>query len=133
MIKQIRKLAATILGISVIALTATTSWALTVDELVGVWDMNYDMGQGNQTGTITITRNDDGSAAIRLNTQGGGASDASNIMIEGEELKFSRQINAQGQSLGVDYSARLVDGNLEGSFELDVPGLGTIPWTATRQ
>ncbi|MEQ8953134.1 MAG: hypothetical protein RL120_03305 [Gammaproteobacteria bacterium] len=114
-------------------LVTPVAMALTMDELVGVWNMSFDMGQGNQTGTITVSKNDDGSAAIRLDTQGGGASTANNIMIEEDELRFSRDINAQGQSLTVSYTARLVDGRLEGSFELDVPGVGATSWTASKQ
>lgn len=116
---------------------APAAQALTIDELVGTWNMSYDMGQGTQTGTITVSKNDDGSAAITLNTQGGGSSDASDIVIEGDVLTFSRNISAQGQSIGVDYTAELVDGQLQGTFELDLGGFGggggPTSWTATKQ
>ncbi len=122
-----------------VALLATVTFlfssaavALTVDDLVGTWNMTYDMGQGAMSGTIVISMNDDGSPAISLNTSGGGSSQASDIVIEGEEINFSRSVSAQGQSVGVDYTATLVDGKLEGSFELDLGG-GATPWTATRQ
>ena len=135
---RIQKLAAGAIALAALIL-APAAMALTVDELVGTWDMSYDMGQGAQTGTITISKNADGSAAIRLNTQGGGASTARSIKIEGDDLSFSRDINAQGQSIGVDYKAKLVDGKLQGSFELDLGGaappgaMGATPWTATKQ
>lgn len=127
--------------LAAVALFAVTpvALALTVDDLVGVWNMSYDMGQGAQTGTITVTKGADGMAAISMNTQGGGSSNASNIKIEGDELSFTRTINAQGQSLGVNYKAMLMDGKLQGTFEVDLGGAapaGSIPataWTATKQ
>ncbi|MDA0929578.1 MAG: hypothetical protein O2861_15995 [Proteobacteria bacterium] len=44
---------------------------------------------------------------------------------------FSRDINAQGQSLGVSYTAQLVDGRLQGEFELSIGG-GATTWTASK-
>ena len=85
-----------------VALLATVTFlfssaavALTVDDLVGTWNMTYDMGQGAMSGTIVISMNDDGSPAISLNTSGGGSSQASDIVIEGEEINFSRSVSAQ--------------------------------------
>ncbi len=117
-------------------LAAPAALALSVDELVGSWAMSYNMGQGNQTGTITVAKNADGSAAITLNTQGGGTSTAGDIAINGEELTFSRTISAQGQSIPVNYKAALVEGELRGTFELDLGGMdagGPVNWTATKQ
>lgn len=126
----------TIISFLTLALAAPAALALSVDELVGSWSMSYNMGQGNQTGTITIARNADGSAAITLNTQGGGTSEASDVAIAGDELTFSRTISAQGQSIPVNYKASLVDGQLQGTFELDLGGFdagGPVQWSATRE
>lgn len=117
-------------------LSPALAQALTVDDVVGSWAMSYDMGQGNQTGTITINKNADGSPAITMNSQAGGSSAASNVVIDGDEITWSRQISAQGQAIGVNYKAQLVDGKLEGTFELDLGGFGgggPTNWTATKQ
>jgi len=131
-----RKLLITIFSFLTLTLAAPAALALSVDELVGSWSMSYNMGQGDQTGTITVAKNADGSAAITLNTQGGGSSEASDVAIVGDELSFSRTISAQGQSIPVNYKAGLVDGQLQGTFELDLGGFdagGPVQWSATRQ
>jgi|GEM_PF-2854168 len=131
-----KKSLVTLFSFLTLLLTTPAAMALSVDELVGSWAMNYNMGQGNQTGTITVAKNDDGSAAITLNTQGGGTSNASDISIEGEEISFTRTISAQGQSIPVKYKASLVDGELQGTFELDLGGMdagGPVSWSASRQ
>ena len=137
--KFVQKTASSLLALAALITFAPAAMALTVDDLVGVWNMSYDMGQGAQTGTITVTKNADGSAGITMNTQGGGTSTARNVMISGEEVTFSRDISAQGQSLGVNYKAHIMDGKLMGVFEIDLGGAapaGSIPptnWTATKQ
>lgn len=125
-------------ALAALLVVVPTSMALSVDDLVGVWNMSYDMGQGAQTGTITVTKAADGSAAITLNTQGGGSSTARNVMIDGDNLSFSRDISAQGQSLSVNYKAHMMDGKLMGTFEVDMGGAapaGSAPatsWTASK-
>jgi hypothetical protein len=128
----------------VIAVTATLVFAqsLSLDQLIGTWDLTYDMGQGQQSGTIAISSNDDGTPKITMSTTGGGDSEASNIEIDGDTLKFTREVSAQGQGLAVNYEARLVDGKLDGSFEVDLSELGgagaagglggPTEWTATK-
>jgi hypothetical protein len=128
----------------VIAVTATLVFAqsLSLDQLIGTWDLTYDMGQGQQSGTIAISSNDDGTPKITMSTTGGGDSEASNIEIDGDTLKFTREVSAQGQGLAVNYEARLVDGKLDGSFEVDLSALGgagaagglggPTEWTATK-
>ena len=118
---------------------AQNAEALTLDALLGTWNMTYDMGQGPQTGTITISRSDDGGPRIAMSTTGGGSSEARAISIAGDTITYVRDVSAQGQSITVNYSARLIDGKLEGSFELDLGALagaaaglgGPTAWTAT--
>jgi len=106
--------------------------SLELSELLGTWTMSYNMmGQGQATGTITISQADDGSARIVVSSAAGGNSEAKNIEINGDTLSFSRDINAQGQSLSVTYTAQLVAGELQGEFELSIGG-GATDWTATK-
>ena len=133
---QQRKFFISVFSILSLLVLTPAAFALSIDELVGSWAMTYNMGQGDQTGTITIEKSADGSPAISLNTQGGGTSNASDIAIEGDELTFSRTISAQGQSIPVKYTSTLVDGKLEGTFELNLGGFdagGPVSWTATRK
>lgn len=104
---------------------------LELSELLGTWTMSYDMGQGPATGTISISEAEDGSAKIVVSSAAGGNSEARDIEIAGDTLSFSRDISAQGQSLGVSYTAQLVDGKLQGEFQLSIGG-GATPWTASR-
>lgn len=118
---------------------AQDSGELTLDQLVGTWSMSYDMGQGAQTGTIVISE-EDGAPKITMSTTAGGDSEARDIKIEDGSLMYSRDINAQGQALSVDYTAKLMDGKLEGTFEIDLGALGgaagglggPTAWTATK-
>ena len=113
---------------------------LELDALLGTWNMSYDMGQGAQTGTITISKHDDGSPMIAMSTSGGGQSEARDIEISGDTLTYSRDVSAQGQSITVHYTAKLMAGKLAGSFELDLGGLGAAAgglggptqWSATK-
>lgn len=128
-----------------LVLTATLAIAqdsapLDLDQLLGTWNMTYDMGQGPQTGTITVSKNDDGSPKIVMSTTGGGESEARDIKFEGDSVMYSRDVSAQGQSLVVSYTAKLMEGKLEGSFELDLGDLagaagglgGPTQWMATK-
>ena len=98
-----------------LAATATAATAqnatLKVDDIVGVWNMAYTSGE---SGTFTITKNDDGTAKIVVQTTAGGQSEARDIRIEGDTVSFARDINVGGQAGSVNYTARLVDGKLEG-------------------
>ena len=130
--------AALVLGANLSIAQDTAS--LDLDQLLGTWNIVYDMGQGQQTGTITVTKNDDGSPKIAMSTTGGGASEARDIRIEGDTITYVRDVSAQGQSLSVSYSAKLVGNVLEGSFVLDLGefagaagGLGgPTAWKATK-
>ena len=136
----VRGIFAVTFTLAAVSAAAQGSAALSLDQLIGTWDMSYDMGQGPQTGTIAVSRNDDGSPKIMMSTTGGGNSEARDIRIEGDSITFARDVSAQGQSLSVSYMARLVDGKLDGTFELDLGDLagaagglaGPTAWMATK-
>jgi hypothetical protein len=132
-----RSIVATILTLAV---TSASAQSLSLEQLLGVWAMSYDMGQGAQTGTITVSRDDSGGPKIMMSTTGGGDSEARDIKIEDGKLMFTRDVSAQGQNLSVSYTAMLVDGKLDGSFEVDLGALGgaagglggPTAWEATK-
>lgn len=128
------------LGLAAVIAGAQSADSLDLESLLGTWNMAYDMGQGPQTGTITISRHDDGSPMIVMSTSGGGQSEAHDIELSDDTLTYSREVSAQGQGITVHYSAKVMDGKLEGSFELDLGALGVAAgdlggpteWTATK-
>jgi hypothetical protein len=123
----------------VTAASASAQSSLNLDQLLGTWNMSYE-NQGQQTGTIMISRNDDGTPKIMMSTTAGGDSEARDIKIDGDTLTYARDVSVQGQSLAVSYMAKLVDGKLEGTFDLDLGDFGAAagalgeptPWMATK-
>jgi hypothetical protein len=101
------------------AATAQAAATLKVDDLVGVWNMMYESGEG---GTFTITKNADGTPKIVVQTTQGGQSEANNIVINGDTLTFARTINVGGQAGSVNYTAKLVDGKLQGTGLVNLGG-----------
>lgn len=93
--------------------------ALKVDDIVGVWNMMYESGEG---GTFTITKNADGTPKIVVQTTQGGQSEANDIVINGDTITFARTINVGGQAGSVNYSAKLVDGKLQGTGLVNLGG-----------
>lgn len=106
--------------LAAIAATATAQIpALRVDDIVGVWNMMYESGEG---GTFTITKNDDGTAKIVVQTTQGGQSEAKDIVFNGDTVTFARTINVGGQAGSVNYTAKLVDGKLQGTGLVNLGG-----------
>jgi hypothetical protein len=106
-----------------LAVTATAATAqnatLKVDDIVGVWNMMYESGE---SGTFTITKNADGTAKIVVQTTAGGQSEANSIAINGDTITFARTIDVGGQAGSVNYSAKLVDGKLQGTGLVNLGG-----------
>jgi hypothetical protein len=125
---------------AVLALAAAPAIAqapLKFDDLVGVWNLMYDDGQ---TGTFTMSKNPDGTPKIVVSTMAGGESVAKDVAIKGDTITFARDINAQGLTGSVTYTAKLVDGALKGTGDVKLaaggagaPGAGMpTPFTATK-
>ena len=92
-----------------------------VDELVGTWNRAYESGT---SGTFTITKNADGTPQIVVMTDQGGQSTARDVVITDDTITFARDINLQGQTGSVNYSATLVDGSLQGTGEVNLGAPG---------
>jgi hypothetical protein len=119
------------------ALALAQGSQLRLESLLGVWNLTYEGGQ--TTGTLTISKKADGTPAIKVSTSQGGESEARDIAIKGDTLTFARDINVQGQTGSVSYTAKLVDGKLQGTGEVKLgggggggPGGGATPFTATK-
>ena len=119
---------------AVLALTAApvmAQAALNFNDLVGKWSLMYDDGQ---TGTFTFSKNDDGTPKVVVSTMAGGESVAKDVVVKGDTITFTRDINVQGLTGSVTYTAKLVEGALKGSGNVklgDADGMVT-PFTATK-
>ena len=111
---------------------------LHLESLLGVWNLTYEGGQ--TTGTLTISKKADGTPMIKVSTSQGGESEARDIVIKGDTISFARDINVQGQTGSVSYTAKLVEGKLQGTGEVKLGGNGgggpgggaPTPFTATK-
>lgn len=104
---------------------------LNFNDLVGVWNLTYEDGQ---TGTFTFSKNPDGTPKAVVSTMTGGESVAKEIVINGDTITITRQIDVQGLVGSVTYTAKLVEGALKGAGEVklgDMP-IPPTPFTATK-
>lgn len=111
-------------ALSMIAVVAMAQSAtmLRLDDVLGVWNLTYEDGQ--TTGTFTISKTDDGKPMIKVSTSAGGESEAKDVMIKGDTITFTRDINAQGLTGSVTYTAKLMDGKLVGTGDVKLGGGG---------
>jgi len=105
--------------------------ALNFNDLVGVWNLTYDDGQ---MGTFTFSKNADGSPKAVVSTMAGGESTAKDVVVKGDTITFTRDINVQGLTGSVTYSAKLVSGELKGtgSVKLGDGDAMPTPFTAKK-
>ena len=117
-----------------VAMTAAPAMAqapIDFNNLVGAWNLMYEDGQ---MGTFTFSKNADGTPKVVVSTMAGGESVAKDVVIKGDTITFTRDINVQGATGSVTYTAKLVDGALKGSGNVkpgDADGTMT-PFTATK-
>jgi hypothetical protein len=87
---------------------------------------------------LTISKKADGTPMIKVSTSQGGESEARDVVIKGDTISFARDINVQGQTGSVSYTAKLVEGKLQGTGEVKLGGGGgpggggPTPFTATK-
>ena len=123
------QLAAAALVVTAAGVAAQTS--LNFNDLVGVWNLTYEDGQ---TGTFTFSKNTDGTPKAVVSTMAGGESVAKEVVIKGDTIPITREINVQGAVGSVVYTAKLVEGALKGAGAVnlgDMP-IPPTPFTATK-
>ena len=104
--------------------------ALNFNDLVGVWNLTYDDGQ---MGTFTFSKNADGSPKAVVSTMAGGESTAKDVVIKGDTITFTRDINVQGLTGSVTYSAKLVTGELKGTGNVKLGDGDAMPTPFTAK
>jgi hypothetical protein len=118
-------------AVAVTAAPAMAQAALNFNDLVGAWNLMYEDGQ---MGTFTFSKNTDGTPKVVVSTMAGGESVAKDVVIKGDTITFTRDINVQGATGSVTYTAKLVAGALKGAGDVKLGGPeGTVtPFTATK-
>jgi hypothetical protein len=103
---------------------------LNFNDLVGVWNLTYDDGQ---TGTFTFSKNENGTPKVVVSTMAGGESVAKDVVIKGNTITFTRDINVQGVTGSVTYTATLVEGALKGTGDVKLGDAGGMPTPFTAK
>ena len=93
---------------------------------VGMWgvDMNTPLG----VIPVTLTLNEDGTGSMSAANLG--EAPVSDIVYDGPNVTFTAEIDAQGQSVMLDFSGAVDGDAIEGSFGSD---FGDIAVSGTRQ
>ncbi len=102
------------------------SCASTSNPAIGAWDVNLNTPAGPINAILTIA--DDGTGNMTL--EGLGEAALSDIMVDGDALTFSANIDAGGTQMSLTFSGT-VDGD-ELTGEIDSP-FGAMALTGTRQ
>jgi hypothetical protein len=88
--------------------------------------------EDGQTGTFTFSKNPDGTPKAVVSTMAGGESVAKAVVIKGDTISFSRDIDVQALAGSVTYTARLVEDALKGTSDVKLGDM-PIPPTPFRQ
>ncbi len=93
---------------------------------VGVWGIEMNTPLGAIPAILTL--NADGSGIMSADQLG--EAPISGVMYEGNTVTFSAEIDAQGQTLVLDFSGTVEGDSIEGEFDSD---FGAFSVTGTRQ
>lgn len=120
MIKIIRNLS---IATALVFLAACVS--APVSPGVGAWDVNINTPLGDQASVWTIAADGTGSMAGEQGEQL-----LEGIMLDGNSISFSVDIDAGGQSLSMSFTGTVDGDSLSGEFDTDFGAFGV---TGTRQ
>ena len=93
---------------------------------VGVWgvDMNTPLGSI----PVTLTLNEDGSGSMAADPLG--EAPVTDVVYDGPNVSFNTEIDAQGQTVMLEFSGAVEGDTLDGSFATD---FGDLQVSGTRQ
>ncbi len=94
---------------------------------VGSWDIEMEI-QGNPVQAKLDVTEAEGALKGHWSSERG-ESDLDNLAVKDNTMTFSRTIEREGQEFTIDYTAKLVDGKLEGNM---VTPMGDMPFTGTQ-
>jgi len=101
-------------------LVAALSFALgapavyAAEDITGDWDMAMTFNENKAFATLSITKNPDGTLGGRW-----GASELSNVKLDGQKLTFTRTIRFGENESTMTYSGTVTDGKLTGQWSSD--------------
>ena len=113
-------------GLLALALTVLVGCAASTPAGVGVWSIEMNTPLGAMPATLTI--NEDGSGSMAAD--GMGSAPLSGIAFDGNSVAFSASIDAQGQSITLDFTGAVSGDSISGEFGSDFGAFGV---TGTRQ
>jgi len=87
---------------------------------VGVWDVELNTPLGAMPATLTI--NEDGTGSMAA--EGMGSSPLSGIMFDGNMVAFDAEIDAQGQTIFLEFSGNVEGDSMTGEFGSDFGAFG---------
>lgn len=99
-----------VIGASLVLFLAAC--AASVPPGVGAWDVQMNTPLGNQDAVLTIAEDGTGTMAGQQGEQA-----ISGIVMDGNEISFSVDIDAQGQSLTLEFSGAVDGDSLSGEFQ----------------
>lgn len=113
-------------GLLALALTVLVGCAASTPPGVGVWAVEMNTPLGALPATLTM--NEDGSGSMEA--QGMGGAPLSGITYDGNSVAFEAEIDAQGQTLVLEFTGTIDGDSLNGEFGSDFGAFGV---TGTRQ
>ena len=113
-------------GLLVASLAILVGCAAATNPAVGAWDISMNTPLGAMPAVLTINADGSGSMAA----DGLGEAPLSGIMVDGNAVNFSAEVDAQGQSLVLEFSGTVDGDSLAGEFGSDFGAFGV---TGTRQ
>lgn len=102
--------------------------AFAASPFAGTWNIELDFQGTLVEGVMVINEGADGALSGSWTSQFG-ESDLEDVKVAGETLTFQREISAQGQSMTLDYQAKLVDGKIDGMI---LTPQGDLPFTGVK-
>ena len=106
-------------------LLVLVSCAASTPPAVGIWNVEMSTPLGALPATLTIAEDGTGNFSSDMGQQ-----NISGIMFDGDAVNFSTSLDAQGQSITLDFSGTIDGDSLTGEFGSDFGAFGV---TGTRQ
>ena len=107
-------------GWLVLSVAVLVGCAASIPAAVGVWGVEMNTPLGALPATLTI--NEDGSGM--MSAEGLGDAPIDGIMFDGNTVVFSAEIDAQGQTLVLEFSGTVDGDSIEGEFDSDFGAFG---------
>lgn len=113
-------------GLLVLSLAVLVGCAASVPPAVGVWDVEMNTPLGALPAVLTI--NADGTGLMAA--QGLGEAPIAGITFDGNTMNFEAEVDAQGQTLVLEFNGTIDGDSVAGAFGSDFGDFGV---TGTRQ